>query len=71
MKIYLRTKVKEFIARRNWTHADFGSEIDCTASYATRLLNQEIEASPKKREKIMKVLNDYTFDDLFVILNNS
>ena len=71
MKIYLHEQVKNIIAKLNWTHSDFGDKIDCDASYATKLLNGDMEASPKRRRKIMKALPEYDFNDLFIIENSN
>lgn len=68
MKVYLRgDKIKEFLIRKNKPQSWLAQRFEISTGYMTQLMDGSRCPSPVVRERIMKIMPDQAFDDLFVI----
>lgn len=66
MKVALRASViSEILARRNISQNWFAYRVGTKSGYMSQLMTGKRNPSPKMREKILKYLNNYKFDDIF------
>ena len=68
MKVYIRNKeVKKILIRKNKSQNWLAYKLEISSGYLSQLMDGSRNPSPKLRERIMKKLPEYKFDDLFEI----
>lgn len=66
MKVKLKSDViSQIIAKKNISQNGVAKYIGTSNGYFSQMMTGKRNPSPKMREKILKYLNDYKFDDLF------
>lgn len=66
MKVALRANViSEILARKNISQNCFAFRVGTTSGYMSQMMTGKRNPSPKMRKKILKVLKDCEFEDLF------
>jgi transcriptional regulator with XRE-family HTH domain len=59
--------MRRILARKNMSQNWFATRIGTSSGYMSQLINGARNPSPEMREKILKVLKEYQFDDLFYL----
>ena len=68
MKVALRASfISEILARKNLSQNWLAYRVKTTSGYMSQMMTGKRNPSPKMREKILKYLNDYKFDDIFTL----
>jgi len=68
MKVLLKSKeIKKILIRKNKSQNWFAHKLEVSSGYMCQLMNRLRNPSPKLRERIMKELPEYTWDELFKI----
>jgi transcriptional regulator with XRE-family HTH domain len=55
------------LARRNISQNWFADRVGASSGYMSQLINGTRNPSPSMRDKILQVLKEYQFDDLFYL----
>jgi transcriptional regulator with XRE-family HTH domain len=58
---------EEAMTRKNLSQRDLAEKIGFSRSHVSHVINGRREPSPIMRRKILESLNEYKFDDLFII----
>lgn len=70
MKVKLKKQViRRILARKNLSQNWLAFRVQTTSGYMSQLIRGVRTPSPEMRQKILDVLRDYQFDDLFIIQN--
>lgn len=68
MKVYLRNKeIKKHLIRKNKSQNWLAYKLEVSTGYMSQLMDGSRNPSPKLRERLMNILTDKKFDDLFEI----
>ena len=68
LKVRVKTKIlREILARKNMSQNGLGRAARLTSGHVSQLIRGTRNASPETREKILKELEDVTFDQIFRI----
>jgi len=68
MKVYLKSKnLKEILIRKNKSQNWLAYRLEVSSGYMSQLMDGSRIPSPKLRERMMNILIEYKFDDLFII----
>jgi len=68
MKVALRANViSEILARKNKSQNWFAYRVETTSGYMSQMMTGKRNPSPKMREKILKFLKEYKFNDIFAL----
>ena len=59
--------IKNFLAKKNKSQNWFAMKLGISSGYMSKLLLGDRHPSPKIREKILEILNELKFDDIFRI----
>jgi len=71
MRVYLRNKeIEKILIRKNKSQNWFAHKLEVSSGYMSQLMDGSRNPSPRLRERIMNYLQDYKFDDLFLILED-
>lgn len=71
MKVQIKAdRIREIIARRNMSQNRLAQRLGTTSGYLSQLINGKRYPSPKMRENLLKVLDGYDFDELFILLDH-
>ena len=66
MKVALKKdNIRKILAQRNISQNWLAFRVGTTSGYISQMITGKRNPSPKMRKKILKVLKDYEFDDLF------
>lgn len=66
MKVRIRTaNIRKILARKNMSQNWLAFRTRTTSGYMSQMITGKRNPSPQMREKILKVLKDYEFEDLF------
>lgn len=66
MKVRIRTaNIRKILARKNMSQNWLAFRTKTTSGYMSQMITGKRNPSPQMREKILKVLKDYEFEDLF------
>jgi len=68
MKVYLRKdQIQEILIRKNKSQNWLAHKLEISSGYISQLLDGSRSPSPGLREKLMNLLPEHDFDDLFRI----
>lgn len=68
MKVFIKTKfIRKKLIRKNMSQNQFALRAGVTSGYMSQLMDGSRRPSPKLRQRLMDVLPECTFDDLFLI----
>jgi transcriptional regulator with XRE-family HTH domain len=70
MKISVKIKPKEFLtilAKENMSQNSFGRYADLQSGHVSQLISGKRNVSPETRKKILAVLKEVQFDEIFSI----
>lgn len=68
MKVKLKTnELRKILARKNKSQNWLSHKLFISSGHMSQLMNSARHPSPKIRERIMNVLQEFSFDDLFII----
>jgi len=66
MKVALKKdNIRKILAQRNISQNWLAFRVGTTSGYMSQMMTGKRNPSPKMRKKILKVLKDYEFEDLF------
>jgi len=61
--------VRRILAKKNMSQNWLAQRIGTSSGYMSQMMTGVRNPSPQMREKILKVLKDYQFDDLLILRN--
>jgi transcriptional regulator with XRE-family HTH domain len=68
MKVVLNTlAVRQIMARKNMSQNRLAQRLGTSSGYLSQLMTRKRYPSPQMRKKLLKVLQGYAFDDLFIL----
>ena len=68
MKVKLKAQtIRRILARKNLSQNWFAQRLGTSSGYLSQLMAGRRYPSPPMRQKILEVLPDYDFDDLFTL----
>ena len=66
MKVALKAdNIRKILSQRNISQNRFAFRVGTTSGYISQMMTGKRNPSPKMRKKILKVLKDCEFEDLF------
>lgn len=72
MKTLLKNKALNlYLTKKNKSQNWLAYRLELSSGYMSQLMDGSRHPSPKLRERIMNVLPDLSFDDLFLIVDES
>jgi transcriptional regulator with XRE-family HTH domain len=70
MKVKLKKQIiRRVLAKKNLSQNWLAIRVQTTSGYMSQLIRGIRTPSPEMRQRILNVLRDYQFDDLFIIQN--
>lgn len=68
MRVFLKNKqIKECLIRKNKSQNWLAFRLEISSGYLSQLMEGSRNPSPKIRQRLMDILAEHAFDDLFII----